>query len=78
MFFGKKRKETGNNNLIKIGALLIHAAKIDENYSKIENELIKKALIKFGAEKDDLEILLNKAKDYEENTNQIFIASISH
>ena len=71
MFFGKKRKETGNNNLIKIGALLIHAAKIDENYSKIENELIKKALIKFGAEKDDLEILLNKAKDYEENTNQI-------
>ena len=71
MFFGKKRKETGTNNLIKIGALLIHAAKIDENYSKIENELIKKALIKFGAEKDDLEILLNKAKDYEENTNQI-------
>ena len=71
MFFNKKENDKETTYLIKISALLIHAAKIDENYSKIENELIKKALIKFGAEKDDLEILLNKAKDYEENTNQI-------
>ena len=34
MFFGKKEDQSKETNLIKIGALLIHAAKIDENYSK--------------------------------------------
>ena len=71
MFFNKKEKYNNNLNLIKIGALLIHAAKIDENYSKEEEEIIKKTLLNLGAEKIDLDTLITKAKQSEENANQI-------
>ena len=71
MFFNKKEKYNNNLNLIKIGALLIHAAKIDENYSKEEEEIIKKTLLNLGAEKIDLDTLIIKAKQSEENANQI-------
>ena len=71
MFFNKKEKYNNNLNLIKIGALLIHAAKIDENYSKEEEEIIKKTLLNLGAEKIDLDTLIAKAKQSEENANQI-------
>ena len=36
MFFKKENKKVEDSFLIKVGALLIHAAKIDENYT--ENE----------------------------------------
>ena len=71
MFFNKKDKDNNNFNLIKIGALLIHAAKIDENYSTEEEEIIKKTLLNLGAEKIDLDTLITKAKQSEENANQI-------
>ena len=71
MFFNKKNKDNNNFNLIKIGALLIHAAKIDENYSTEEEEIIKKTLLNLGAEKIDLDTLITKAKQSEENANQI-------
>ena len=58
-------------NLIKIGALLIHTAKIDENYSQEEEEIIKKTLISLGANRDNLETLITKAKQCEEDSNQI-------
>ena len=41
----KKNKEEVESPLTKITALLIHAAKIDENYTNVEKEIIKKALI---------------------------------
>ena len=71
MFFNKKDKDNNNFNLIKIGALLIHAAKIDENYSTEEEEIIKKTLLNLGAKKIDLDTLITKAKQSEENANQI-------
>ena len=46
MFFEKKDKDN-NDFLIKVSALLIHTAKIDEDYAKKEEEIIKKALLKF-------------------------------
>ena len=52
MFFTKKEDKSANNNLSKISALLIHAAKIDENFSLEEEIIIKKALEKL--EKDQL------------------------
>ena len=58
-------------NLIKVGALLIHTAKIDENYSAEEEEIIKKTLLELGAKSNDLNELITKAKQYEENSNQI-------
>jgi len=71
MFFGKKEDQSKETNLIKIGALLIHAAKIDENYSKEEEEIIKQTLLSLGANKNDLDTLIYKAKHSEEDANQI-------
>ena len=71
MFFRKIKKENKDENLIKIAALLIHVAKIDENFSDIEEKIIKKTLIDMGAEKDALFSLIKNAKKIEENSNQI-------
>ena len=71
MFFNKKEKDNNEYNLVKIGALLIHAAKIDENYSIEEEEIIKKTLLSLGANKNRLEDLMIKAKKIEEDSNQI-------
>ena len=70
MFF--KKKVTKDNNFeAKICALLIHAAKIDENYTEIENEIIKKTLEELGLEKEKISTTLEDAKKIEENSNQI-------
>ena len=70
MFF-KKKDQNSNNDLIKVAALLIHAAKIDENFSKKEGEIINLALFKLGADKQSIENIIKEAKILEENTNQI-------
>ena len=70
MFFKKKDQNT-NNDLIKVAALLIHAAKIDENFSKKEGEIINQALLKLGVDNQDIEKVTKEAKILEENTNQI-------
>ena len=71
MFFNKKEKIESDSNFIKIAALLIHAAKIDENFSQDEEEIIKKTLINLGADKNKLIILITEAKKSEEDANQI-------
>jgi len=71
MFFNKKEENNNNSNLIKIGALLIHTAKIDENYTSEEEEIIKKTLMNLGANKSNLNTLILKAKKCEEDANQI-------
>jgi len=71
MFFVKNKKENIDINLIKVAALLIHVAKIDENFSEIEEKIIKKTLIDMGAEKDAVLSILKDAKKIEENSNQI-------
>ena len=70
MFFNKKDKNK-NVSLENIASLLIHAAKIDENYSSKEEEIIKKSLIDLGANEKNLDSLLINAKKKEENSNQI-------
>ena len=71
MFFDKKKSKNENISLENIASLLIHAAKIDEDYSSIEEEIIKKSLIDLGADEKNLDTLLNNAKKNEENSNQI-------
>ena len=71
MFFNKKEKNSNDSNLVKVGALLIHTAKIDENYTHEEEEIIKKTLINLGANKSNLDTIIAKAKQCEEDTNQI-------
>ena len=69
MFF-KKNKST-NDDLSKVAALLIHAARIDQNYSTIEEEIIKKTLIAIGANNENLTEIIDNGKKIEENSNQI-------
>jgi uncharacterized tellurite resistance protein B-like protein len=71
MFFKNNLEKNQNENFIKISALLIHAAKIDQEYSAKEEEIIKETLLKIGAEKNDLEKIISEAKKIEENSNQI-------
>ena len=71
MFFKKKESKSENNFLIKICALLIYAAKIDENYTYSEEEIIKKTLLELGSSKDELDKIIKEAKIIEENSNQI-------
>ena len=70
MFFKKEDKKE-NIPLSKIGSLLIHAAKIDEHYSKDEEEIIKKTLISLGAKKENIGDLIETSVKEEENSNQI-------
>ena len=68
--FLKKNKEE-NAFLINTCALLIHTAKIDENYTKNEEEIIKKTLLELGASKENIDQTIEKAKTIEGNSNQI-------
>ena len=71
MFFNNKEKKNAESDLVKIGALLIHTAKIDENYSIEEEKIIKKTLLSLGANKENLDTIMKNAKKYEEDSNQI-------
>jgi len=67
----KKNKEEVESPLIKISALLIHAAKIDENYTEKEKEIIKKAIIELSEKNENIDELLVKAEELEGKSNQI-------
>ena len=71
MFFKKDSTKIEKNFLVKICALLIHAAKIDENYTKNEEEIIKKTIIELGAKEETISQTIKDAKSIEENSNQI-------
>jgi uncharacterized tellurite resistance protein B-like protein len=70
MFFEKKDQDK-IEDLSKVAALLIHAAKIDEKYSDHEEEIIKKTLSEIGAESMNVEKIIEKAKKIEADSNQI-------
>ena len=71
-FFKKKNEENTSNNNILITALLVHAAKIDENYTDVEKNIIKKALVNLkGITPDEAGELLKKAEKKEQDSNQI-------
>ena len=67
----KLGEKDGKNLYINIGALLIHLAKIDENYSEQEKEIIKKTLLELGLKKADLNDIFEKSEEVEKNSNQI-------
>tara|TARA_Y100000996_G_C22130360_1_gene481957 strand:- start:5 stop:421 length:417 start_codon:yes stop_codon:yes gene_type:complete len=71
MFFKKQKLEKEKSNLTKICALLIHAAKIDENYTDREEDIIKKTLKELGLDKKKILKIIEDSKTLEENSNQI-------
>ena len=70
-FFKKKNMELVENPLPKIAALLVHAAKIDENYTHKEREIIRKAIIELGADDEIIDNILTEAEEIEKKSNQI-------
>ena len=72
-FFKNKEKNIMNDDksYSNIAALLIHVAKIDENYDDKEKEIIKKTLIELGAVSSKIDKLISDASIIEENSNQI-------
>ena len=71
MIFNKKNTKEETYNLSKIGALLIHAAKIDENYSKDEKEIIENTLLELGATNNNLNSIMIESENIEKEANQI-------
>ena len=69
MFFKNNKSE--EDDISKVAALLIHAAKIDENYTKNEESIIKNALLEIGAKSENIEKILLNGQEIEENSNQI-------
>ena len=71
MFFKKEIDKNQDNKLIKIASLLIHAAKIDQNYSDKEKYIIESTLLELGAKKEKLKALISEAIENEKNSVQI-------
>ena len=75
MFNFLKKKESDKLQKVdiisKTASLLIHAAKIDENYTSDEKIIIEKTLVELGANKEKLNDLMKEAEKNEENSNQI-------
>ena len=72
-FFKKKNNKTESNShlILKTAALLIHAAKIDENYSNLERKIIKDTILILDPEIKDIEKFIADAENLEKNSNQI-------
>ena len=71
MFFKSSENNKKEKDLEKVAALLIHAAKIDEKYTLNEEEIIKQAILKMGADNNKIQEIINEGKAIEENSNQI-------
>ena len=69
--FKKENKNKIENPLVKIAALLIHAAKIDENYSEREKKIIKKTITELNSQNENTDEIISKAEEIEKKSNQI-------
>ena len=71
----KKEKENKNDedhlSLTSVAALLIHSAKIDQNFTEKEKDIIKRALIEMGADENNLDGIIKEAEEKEQDSNQI-------
>ena len=67
----KKNKEEIESPLTKITALLIHAAKIDQNYTEKEKQIIKKTVVELSSKNEKIDEILVKAEELERESNQI-------
>ena len=71
--FKKKESEKENNHpsIIAVACLLIHSARIDENFTDKERKIIKEAIIEMGAEPKEIDKILQDAEEKEKDSNQI-------
>ena len=71
--FKKEENEKENNHpsIMAVACLLIHSAKIDENYTNKEKKIIKDAIVEMGAETKEIDKILEDAEEKEKDSNQI-------
>ena len=71
--FKKEENEKDNNHpsIIAVACLLIHSAKIDENYTDKEKKIIKDAIIEMGARAEEIDKIIQDAEEKEKDSNQI-------
>ena len=67
----ENKKDENHLSLTSVAALLIHSAKLDQNFTKKERDIIKKALIEMGADENKLEEIIKDAEIKEQDSNQI-------
>ena len=67
----ENKKDENHLSLTSVAALLIHSAKIDQNFTKKERDIIKKALIEMGADENNLDEIIKEAEIKEQDSNQI-------
>tara|TARA_B100000989_G_C19260486_1_gene351894 strand:+ start:171 stop:596 length:426 start_codon:yes stop_codon:yes gene_type:complete len=75
MFNIFKKKETEKENdhpsTMAVACLLIHSARIDENFTEKEKRIIKEAIIEMGAEEENIDKIMQDAEEKEKDSNQI-------
>ena len=64
-------KESNHPSIIAVACLLIHSARIDENYTDKEKKIIKDAIIEMGGETENINIIMQDAEEKEKDSNQI-------
>ena len=69
-FFDKQKPLNKDSDLLNVACLMIHAAKIDENYTHKEKKIIKETLTKLG-NNEDLNKLISEAEKKESDSNHI-------
>ena len=70
-FFNKKEQSNKDSDLINVACLMIHAAKIDENYTDKEKTIIKNTLIKLDNNNQDIDKVILEAEKKESDSNHI-------
>jgi len=71
LFNKKDNSDEYDLSLVAVASLLIHSAKIDENFTDKERKIIKDALIEMGANKKEIDGILIEAENKEKDSNQI-------
>ena len=70
-FFNKKEQLDDNSDLLNVACLMIHAARIDENYTDKEKKIIKNTLSKLNDNNEDIDKLMLTAEKKESDSNHI-------
>ena len=70
-FFKKEEQQNNDSDLINVACLMIHAAKIDENYTDKEKTIIKNTLIKLDNNNEDIDKVILEAEKKETDSNHI-------
>ena len=70
-FFNKEEQSNNDSDLINVACLMIHAAKIDENYTDKEKIIIKNTLIKLDNNNENIDKVILEAEKKESDSNHI-------